>query len=207
MTQRESGTKASYHHGDLRTALLAAAKLELAERGVEGFTLRGCAKRAGVSHAAPAHHFRDADDLLTALATEGFRSFLATIQASRAGSRSPREELAGAGRGYIAFALAEPALFRLMFSSSRPHFSNAALDEAACAAFDDLVDNVGRIRGDDPRESPGGMADVAATWAMVHGLADLLLGERMTFLKSLPPESRQQVLSEIIARSFPRAPS
>ena len=60
-----------YHHGDLRAALIAAAEEELAENGVDGFTLRGCARRAGVSHAAPAHHFKDVRALFTALATVG----------------------------------------------------------------------------------------------------------------------------------------
>ena len=66
----------AYHHGDLRKALLVAAEAELVEKGLEGFTLRCCAKRAGVSHAAPAHHFKDANALLTALATEGYERFL-----------------------------------------------------------------------------------------------------------------------------------
>src|SRR5262245_3431916 len=62
----------SYHHGDLRAALLKAAEAELAENGIEGFTLRGCARRAGVSHAAPAHHFKDVRAILTELAADGF---------------------------------------------------------------------------------------------------------------------------------------
>ena len=66
--QTGESARHAYHHGDLRKALLDAAEAELAEKGVEGFTLRGCAKRAGVSHAAPAHHFKDANALLTALA-------------------------------------------------------------------------------------------------------------------------------------------
>jgi AcrR family transcriptional regulator len=198
-----SDAKPTYHHGDLRKALLIAAEAELSEKGVEGFTLRGCAKRAGVSHAAPAHHFRDADALLTALAAEGFERFLATIVAHRPEGSSPRGELGGAGLGYIAFAQEHPALFRLMFSSSRPDFSDPHLQSAARAAFDDLVDNVERIRGDDPRLSEAGMTDVASTWAIVHGLADLLLGRRMLFLNSLPMEQRQRILSAIISRSFP----
>ncbi len=203
MTAKKAAPRPSYHHGDLRKALLDAAEAELADKGIEGFTLRGCAKRAGVSHAAPAHHFRDADALLTALAAEGFERFLATIEAHRPRDASPREQLGGAGLGYVTFALAHPALFRLMFSSSRPDFSDAHLQQRSKAAFDDLVDNVARIRGDDPRQSEAGMADVAAAWAIVHGLADLLLTERMAFLKSLAPERREPILAAIIARSFP----
>lgn len=200
-----SDARPTYHHGDLRKALLAAAEAELSEKGVEGFTLRGCAKRAGVSHAAPAHHFHDADALLTALAAEGFERFLATIVAHRPKEVAPASELSGAGLGYIAFASEHPALFRLMFSSSRPDFSDPHLQRASRAAFDDLVDNVGRIRGDDPRHSEAGMADVASTWATVHGLADLLLGGRMSFLRSLQPEKRDSMVAAIISRSFPQS--
>ena len=70
---RASAGRDAYHHGDLRAALIAAAEEELAENGVDGFTLRGCARRAGVSHAAPAHHFKDVRALFTALATIGLR--------------------------------------------------------------------------------------------------------------------------------------
>ncbi|MEO0497745.1 MAG: helix-turn-helix domain-containing protein, partial [Pseudomonadota bacterium] len=76
----KSGSKQSartkrgpYHHGDLREALLTAAEVELTDRGIEGLSLRGVAKRAGVSHAAPAHHFGDKAGLLTALTTIGFQ--------------------------------------------------------------------------------------------------------------------------------------
>ena len=93
-----SGQAHPYHHGDLRNALVAAAEAELAEHGIEGFTLRGCAKRAGVSHAAPAHHFGDAAGLLTAVAAAGFERFL-TFQRQRqeAASPDPSSQLVAAG--------------------------------------------------------------------------------------------------------------
>src|SRR5688572_25193146 len=69
-----------YHHGDLRAALISAAEEELVEKGVDGFTLRGCARRAGVSHAAPAHHFKDVRALFTALATIGLRRLAETTE-------------------------------------------------------------------------------------------------------------------------------
>ncbi|MCU0912422.1 MAG: TetR/AcrR family transcriptional regulator, partial [Rhodobacteraceae bacterium] len=94
-----------YHHGDLRAALLAAAEAELEARGIEAFSLRSVAKRAGVSHAAPAHHFGDAGGLLTALAAQGFRRFVANQAAheDRAGA-DPAARLVESGLGYIAFA-------------------------------------------------------------------------------------------------------
>src|SRR4051794_796732 len=105
----------SYHHGDLRKALLIAAEADLAEKGLEGFTLRGCARRAGVSHAAPAHHFKDTGALLTALAADGYERFTAAMQKRQAAETTARARLIGAGLGYLDFALANPALFRLMF--------------------------------------------------------------------------------------------
>ncbi|NBO21074.1 MAG: TetR/AcrR family transcriptional regulator, partial [Rhodobacteraceae bacterium] len=77
-----------YHHGDLATALIAAAHQELSEQGAAGFSLRRVARRAGVSHAAPAHHFGDAAGLLAALAAQGFRRLIGQ-QSLRQGAASP----------------------------------------------------------------------------------------------------------------------
>ncbi len=106
--------RGAYHHGDLRAVLLEAGEAELAERGIEGFSLRGVAKRAGVSHAAPAHHFHDANGLLTALAAEGFRRFVDKQKARQQVAARPiaLSQLVAAGMGYIDFAMAHPALFR-----------------------------------------------------------------------------------------------
>lgn len=193
-----------YHHGDLHNALMTAAEAELIEKGVEGFTLRGCAKRAGVSHAAPAHHFRDATGLLTALAADGFRRFVAALQRRRAAAPAdPNSRLAASGLAYVDFATANPALFRLMFSSQRPDFSDAALQEAAAAAFNDLVACVAAIRGRDPRADKAAMVDVLAAWATVHGLADLLMSQRAAAFQQMPADERDRTLEDIIRRSVP----
>lgn len=195
---------AKYHHGDLRNALLAAAEAELADKGIEGFTLRGVAKRAGVSHAAPAHHFRDTNALLTALAGMGFARFLESQRHRQASAEGDaKSQLVAAGLGYIDFARANPQLFRLIFSSKRVDFSDPGFGETASAAFQRLVDGVGAVRGLDPRQSDAAMTDVMATWAMVHGLADLLLSERMKFLAEMPDDRREAALRDIIARAFP----
>lgn len=196
----------AYHHGDLRNALLAAAEAELAEKGIEGFTLRGCAKRAGVSHAAPAHHFGDANGLLTSLAEVGFRRFLATQRARQAQAPAePRAQMRAAGLGYVDFARDNPALFRLIFSSKRADYADKALQSAATAAFDHLVEGVGAVRGKDPRKDNGAMLDVMATWAIVHGLADLLLSDRLKFLGEMPQPQRDAALEDIIGRVLPGA--
>lgn len=193
----QTGEGRSYHHGDLRAALLAAAEEELAARGVEGFSLRQVAKRAGVSHAAPAHHFGDAAGLLTALAAEGFRQFLAAQAAREAqAAPDPASQLVAAGLGYVDFAMARPALFRLLWQSERPDFGNAELGQAARAAFQHLVDQVMAAGG---RSS----ADEAAAWAMAHGLADLLASGRLESLGSMTAQARDEMVAEIIRRVLP----
>ena len=190
-----------YHHGDLRAALLAAGERELAEKGLEGFALRSVAKRAGVSHAAPAHHFGDSEGLLSALAAEGFRRFLAAQHAREAvAGPDRRDRLVAAGLGYVDFALANRALFRLMFSSARPNFGTEELRAAAGAAHRHLLDHAAGLRAD-RAAGDDGLADVTALWAMAHGLADLLQAGRI--LGELTPEDRESALRACLARALP----
>jgi AcrR family transcriptional regulator len=195
---REAPGRQPYHHGHLRAALLAAAEAELAERGVEGFSLRSVAKRAGVSHAAPAHHFGDVGGLLTALAAEGFRRFQATLEAHEAGNADPWDRAAAAGLGYMEFAMARPALFRLVFAGEKPDFADRELVEAAEAAYAHLV---GLVEG-----VGGGPQDVAALWAMAHGLADLARGKRLRMLACGSEAERDAILRGLIHRVLPRRP-
>ncbi|MCX7287960.1 MAG: TetR/AcrR family transcriptional regulator [Rhodobacterales bacterium] len=185
-----------YHHGDLRVALLQAAEAELAERGMEGFSLRSVAKRAGVSHAAPAHHFGDVQGLLTALATEGFHRFLAAMQAREATAVEPRDRAVAAGIGYLDFALDRPTLFRLIFSSKKPDFGNADLSEAGNAAFDHLVGLVEPLGG--------GLADIAALWAMAHGVADLAAGQRLRMMEGMDEAARIEMIKGLLRRVLPQ---
>ena len=201
-----------YHHGDLREALLAAAEAELAERGIEGFSLRGVAKRAGVSHAAPAHHFGDARGLLTALAADGFTRFLDTQRAARG---------AGAAGPARPHRRRRPRLHRLRHRPSGAVPADVRLRAARLrrprapgaprAAFDHLLDNVAELRGTagsgtDTRDDPAAMTDATAAWAMVHGLADLLQAGRLTYLRSLAPAEREAVMAGIIRRCVGPAP-
>ena len=191
-----------YHHGDLRRALLEAAEVELAEKGPEGFTLRGCAKRAGVSHAAPAHHFGDVAGLLSALAAEGFERFLKTTSArmNAADPGDARARLVAMGLGYIEFARTNPALFSLMFSSRKADFQEDRLQRAATASFEQLVAGVGAVAGVDPLTTREGRRQLAATWAIVHGLAHLLLSQRMKFLQDQSSEELEEDLAAIVSR-------
>ena len=205
-TKSTPADERSYHHGNLFSALLDAAEEELIERGVEGFSLRGVAKRAGVSHAAPAHHFGDANGLLTALAARGFEQFIQRQRDFRL--RAPtdaRAQLAASGVGYVVFALEKPAIFRLMFSSDRPDFDDPGLQSVAESAFEELVEHVRGVTEDQgsPKKDGAMMLDVAAAWAVAHGLADLLVAGRLNTLGSLAPRTRDRRLAAIIARAIP----
>lgn len=198
-----AGKPGRYHHGNLRASLLQAAELELGEKGIEGVSLRGIAKRAGVSHAAPAHHFGDLRGLFTALATVGFERFVKTQKARQAQAASdPASQLAALGLGYIDFALANPALFRLMFSSDRPNFADPALCSAADTALTLLAENVRRIKSAEPGLDRSAMIDVSAAWAMAHGLADLLNSGRLKHLLGLPKAERELTVSKLLLRSL-----
>lgn len=185
-----------YHHGDLRAALLAAGEAELTERGVEGFSLRSVAKRAGVSHAAPAHHFGDVRGLLTALAAEGFRRFQVAMEAQEAATTDPRERAVRAGLGYLDFALARPALFRLIFSSIRTDFTDPDLVSAGNTAYRHLVGLIDDLGGD--------RSDVAALWAMSHGIADLSVGGRLMMFANMERAERSSALRGLLDRVLPR---
>lgn len=186
-----------YHHGDLRAALLAAAEAELAEVGVEGFSLRKVARRAGVSHAAPAHHFGDVGGLLTALAAEGYRRFLAKQGRHEAvAAPDAAAQLVAAGQGYVAFAMERPALFRLLFGSSRPDYDAPDLQAAAGAAYGHLVDQVTAAGGQT-------LTDVAAVWAIAHGLADLMAAGRLKPLAALDENARAEVVAQVMRRALP----
>jgi AcrR family transcriptional regulator len=187
--------KPRYHHGALQAALLASAEAELAEAGVEAFSLRRVARRAGVSHAAPAHHFGDVQGLLTALAADGFRRFLEAQAAREAAAPADgRSQMVAAGLGYIDFALASPALFRLMFSSDRPDFGQPDLKSWSDRAYRHLEAGVQAATGERRIE------DLAAMWAVAHGLADLLAAGRIKTLETLPPPARDAALAAIIRR-------
>jgi AcrR family transcriptional regulator len=186
-----------YHHGDLRAALVAAAEAELTDKGMEGFSLRSVAKRAGVSHAAPAHHFGDVGGLLTALAAEGFRQFQATLDARERGASDARDRAVRAGFGYLDFAMARPTLFRLIFSSARADYADPDLSAAASLAYDHLVGLVEALGG--------GEADVVALWAASHGIADLSSGQKLRTLRLKSPEEREGMIRQVLLRCLPGA--
>jgi len=163
--------KKPYHHGDLRTSLIAEGLRLLAERDAESLSLREVARAAGVSATSVYRHFPDKEALMTALALEGLAQ-LGTVQREAAEAVGGGEAgFTETGRAYVRFALANPALFRLIFASPAlaPAKAAGTIDSEA---GDLLQANAARIAARD-----GGEANVHAVqaWALVHGLAMLML--------------------------------
>ena len=181
MRRRKMRRPKPYHHGNLREALLEAAIRLIAEVGPTAFTLREVARRAGVSHNAPYRHFRDRDDLMAAVAGQGFRE-LTEAMVEAAGQRSDAlDRLKHAGLGYVTFALRRPEHFTVMFDapiSKRKHPDSAAAAEHAFGTLMRFVkggQDAGRLPSGDLRR----MALLA--WTMVHGIAKLAITGRLPF--------------------------
>jgi AcrR family transcriptional regulator len=170
---RTKGAK-PYHHGELREALVAAGRKLLEEKGLRGFTLRECARRASVSHAAPAHHFSSIGDLLAEIATRGYHELAEAMatEARRAGNDAAAR-LVAQGVGYMAFAAANPALFQLMFNREASRFETPALAAASKTAYHLHVAAVEAVIPQAPADVKERMADFA--WASVHGFITLVL--------------------------------
>ncbi|MFZ5783830.1 MAG: TetR/AcrR family transcriptional regulator [Pseudomonadota bacterium] len=163
-----------YHHGELREALVTAGRKLLEEKGLRGFTLRECARRAEVSHAAPAHHFASIDALLAEIATRGYRELAGAMQAEADRTAAdPVRRLVGLGVGYMAFAAAHPVLFQLMFSREGNRFETPALAEASRGAYRLQLAAVEAVIPQASPEIRERMADFA--WSAVHGFITLVL--------------------------------
>jgi AcrR family transcriptional regulator len=180
----------SYHHGDLRESLLATAETLLEQGGIPALTLRAVARAAGVSHAAPAHHFGDLTGLLSELAAVGFTRLGAAFDAAMEGAGSaPPARLTAMGKAYVAFARAYPGLFVLMFRGERLDQARPALRDAADAAGQALRAAIADARPPEGDRSPVQVAArVAGLWSLVHGFAVLLIDNRLGgLLGALPP--------------------
>lgn len=187
--------KGRYHHGDLRVALIEAGAALLAERGLEGFSLRECARRAGVSPAAPAHHFGDAKGLLTAIATRGFEDFAQALQAAQHGLTTRALRLRAQGRAYVRFARVNPAYFDLMWRSALLNQADPDLRRAADCAFATLLSAVPERSQARPGTATTQNANAIAAWALVHGFARLALDGP---LADAPDALLDQVLERLI---------
>lgn len=169
MTSRPGTAVRPYHHGNLRATLLEAAETLLAERGTQGLTLREVARVAGVSHAAPYHHFASLNDLLAAVAQRGFEA-LGQALARTAEVADTHERLLAVTEAYVRCALAHPQRFRLMFGPMlAAKADHPELKQAAERAFGHVLQ---AAMAHDPQR--GGDLAVAG-WSLSHGLSHLLI--------------------------------
>lgn len=188
-----TGERRGYHHGDLRHAMIEAAEAVLAENGIGGLTLRECARRAGVSPAAPAHHFGNLAGLLTAVATLGFDDLATAMEeAACTAAETGEGRLAAIGRAYLATALARPGRFRVVFGRRELNKSDPELQRAAGQAFAILVREVRMHRSGEPwplqdknaldLAAMPDLAEILLAWSVPHGFALLLIDGQLDFL-------------------------
>jgi AcrR family transcriptional regulator len=197
----------TYHHGDLRAALLTAAAAELERIGYENLSLRELAASLGVSRAAPYRHFADRRALLAALAVEGFDGLTAIYRKANGTGKTPETRLAASGRAYLAFAADRPQLFRLMFSSDL--FSagppEPTLIRAAGNCYE-VFESLVAATLDDPDEDAI-KATTVALMSSTYGFALLRMGDRLRpfMVGQLTPSDLVDAVLSMKVTTLPRA--
>ncbi|MFG1931438.1 TetR/AcrR family transcriptional regulator [Mycobacterium sp. NPDC048908] len=158
----------TYHHGDLKAVILAKAAALVAERGADGISLRELAREAGVSHAAPAHHFTDRRGLFTALAAEGWYLLAEALKGAR-------PDFIDAALAYVRFALDHPGHYAVMFDRSLINTEDQELIAAVGAAGTELAQGVATLGDSEAKGDP--QAAALAAWSLVHGFSLLWLNK------------------------------
>ncbi len=185
--------------GDLREKVMSAGLALIEEAGVQALSMREVARRAGVSHQAPYHHFGDKAAILAALAAEGFAEMAAAMRRAAGRETTPQKRVEAIGRAYIRFALARPALFKLMFQSELVAIE--AHDKAqsqAMDAFGFLVSLIEEAAGE--RSPMQRQALVFAAWSLVHGVSTLILENRLQ--QRLPPGVTPEAAADAVLQVF-----
>ena len=198
-----AGEDAPYHHGALRDALLDAAQRVLERDGQ--LTLRAVAREAGVSHAAPTHHFGDLTGLVSELAAIGFTQFNAAMVAAGTAGPSLIDKAIARAKAYVAYAQAHPGMYMLMFRIEHLDMTRPSLHEAASTSFAGLAGAIGASRQEQIHEAALSLdqaAAIARAWSLVHGFTMLLLDNRLSdILRRLPAGTDAETLLEAMLRS------
>ncbi|GAB4518817.1 MAG: hypothetical protein Tsb0019_19080 [Roseibium sp.] len=167
-------SQAKYHHGHLKEALIRAGLDILREEGLDALSLRACAARAGVSHGAPKNHFATLAVLQAAIVTEGFRLFAETMRKHLADAdKKPQAQVLAVAEGYVAFAVANPDLFRLMFSMERNIEIYPDLLPASKEAYAVLREVCDHLSADNCADPVHRTSTETMLWSFVHGYASL----------------------------------
>ena len=209
MTTNDSLRIRGQHHGELRTALIAATDAILRESGVEGFSLRNAARRAGVSPGAPAHHFGNAAGLLTEvtlLAYEELDRYLADAERGNPVDADPAQELRALSGAYVRFALDHPGRFRLMFRKDLVNRDDPRYREVSERALIHFAWAAARAEGRDldTMVKDGDFGAIIAAWSTAHGLASLALEDKFDpILPGGRPEFLDTLLPATLAARWP----
>jgi AcrR family transcriptional regulator len=173
MRESQTAEARPYHHGDLRRALIDAARRLLEAEGPSALSLRAVAREAGVSPAAPYHHFKDKGELLDAVAGEGWMMLDDSIREAKAAAPSIHAAMTEIGVAYVCFATNNPALYRVMYDTARdkealPEKMQDGEDSAYCKVRNTLVE-----AGADPAAEIDLELATVAAWCAAHGLAEM----------------------------------
>jgi AcrR family transcriptional regulator len=170
---RETGNAAKpYHHGDLRRGLVEAARRILEAEGPAALSLRAVAREAGVSPAAPYHHFKDKGELMDAVAHEGWEELGQAIGKARATSPSPRDALTNIGVAYVNFSRDNPALYRVMYDGMRDRVQMPDHTKEADSGYSQVAYAI-IDAGADPRDTAEIQLATIAAWCAAHGVAEM----------------------------------
>lgn len=173
MRESQTADARRYHHGDLRRALIDAATRVLEAEGPSALSLRAVAREAGVSPAAPYHHFKDKGELLEAVAHEGWNLLDAALAKAKAEAASPEKAISELGVAYVCFARDNPAIYRVMYDTARdredlPDQMSGKNDSAYCKVRDTLIE-----AGANPNDTLDIELATTAAWCSAHGLAEM----------------------------------
>ena len=186
----------TYHHGDLRRALVDAAMLEVERGGIEALSLSAIAKALGVSQPAPYRHFADRDALLTEVVTEGFTMFAAALKAAPRRAKG-REALSRMAQAYLRFGLDHPGLYKAMFASHLlPQARDGvALQATASASFGLLVAAI------EARDTESAQRMALGVWASLHGI--VMLANQGMLQDRLVPIKLEQLVEDALPPGEP----
>jgi len=200
--------KRSYHHGNLREAITAAALEIISEEGPAALSLREAARRAGVSQAAPYRHFDSKEALVAAVAEEGFRRMGAVMERALIGAGpDPVERLQELGVAYVRFAAENASYYRVMFGPQIPVRKNyPGLSAASAATFQLLVDGMAAIEKAGVAAKGTPLDHALAAWSLVHGLSSLIVDGQLAFTGTGTPAGpgRFTPQTEKLARAVTR---
>jgi AcrR family transcriptional regulator len=185
-----------YHHGDLRQAVLAAAITAITESGPAAISLRDLARRAGVSHAAPAYHFGDKAGVLTAVAAQGYQLLADALAAAQQRTGDFYE----VGVAYVRFAVDHRAHFEVMFRPELYHAHDESVEAAQARAAEALYSGVSSLLGG--RAGPDVQLSGVAAWSIVHGFATLWLNKALPLTLGEDPEAAARAIAGYLFR-FP----